>query len=391
MGRRVALAGYMLLLVGAAWLRLYSAYRVRHPWVITDWLIHYAGGFVRRGLWGEGVLWLAQRVGLSPGAMAALSIAAVYTLFLYFTYRALTRQPTLADLYLFLTAPFLFWFPVLDWQGAYRKEILLFALHAWLVQGIARHPQQRLGRTLLALAVLPALLLSHEALMAWAPFLLVPLVRWGPGWTQWSRAVRLGFLALALLNLGAWGLALIHRGTDAHERAILASLARAGYEPGHPDHAIAWLDVPLAYQLETQTRRWRQLRVAWRMAVFPALVAVAALPAWPRIRAVYGRPGPLALVLLSAGMSFGLMWVAKDWGRFAHAWAMMAFLTLLSRPGRYPLRCQPRSLWGLYALFGLGYGLLWRWHHVHGAQFLGWRAWTAAFHFYRSVLRDLGL
>ncbi|NPA26871.1 MAG: hypothetical protein GXO36_04670 [Chloroflexi bacterium] len=387
--RRWLLRSYFGFLALLAAIRLYDAYRLRHPWIVGDWLIHYAGGFVRRGLWGQGLYEVSQWTGLNIGALAALSTGSVYLGFLFFAYRGLAQQPTWRAFWITLTAPFLFWFPVLDVQGAYRKESLIFALYAWLVQGVARAPASAFRRTEYALMLLPALLLSHEALMAWAPFLLVPLAHAWPKTPEprpWGR-----LLALVALNGLVWVATLAARGTAAHEQAILHALQQAGYALPYADHAIAWLDVTLAYQWHYQIERWRQWDVAWRMLIFPGVASVAFLPLVERVRRVYATWPARVAAGLSAFMTVVLMFVAKDWGRFAHAYAMMFFLSLLSRREPIPLVMRPRTLWILYGLFGLGYGLTWQWHHVHGFRLTGLQAWEAALEFYANVLhRGLG-
>ncbi len=72
--RDFALQLYAILLWLSALLSLVAAYRQRHAWVMGDWLIHYAGGFVRRGLFGQIFVALSRVTGLNPGVFAVLTI-----------------------------------------------------------------------------------------------------------------------------------------------------------------------------------------------------------------------------------------------------------------------------------------------------------------------------
>ncbi len=60
----------------------------KDSWNITEWLINYRGGFVRRGLPGEIILWLYNHCGLSPcPVIIFLSLSAyIAGLALYFIY-----------------------------------------------------------------------------------------------------------------------------------------------------------------------------------------------------------------------------------------------------------------------------------------------------------------
>ena len=361
---RGALALYFLLLAGLALVRIASAYALEHhPWIMGDWLIHYGAGFVRRGLLGTLTLALGTRWA-DPGLFAALFIAGTYLTFLAFTYLAWQRQPALEPYALFLWAPFLFWFPVLDVQGAYRKEILFLALLAGVVYFVGRNPRGATRPLTGALLLFPWLLLSHEALLAYLPYVgLVALWAARQGWRGRPKARWAGLLALSLL---AWVAALTHRGTAAQERAILAQLRAAGYPITARDNAIVWLDVTVEEQLAVQLPRMRQVKPLLRILAFGPWVGLAFVPVLPRLRPWRRDPRAWALFAASVGMTVVLMAVAKDWGRFWYVHGVSLFLLTLLDARPLPWQVEPARLrWLLWALGPL-YAAFAYWHHVHG-------------------------
>ncbi|NPA06910.1 MAG: hypothetical protein GXO54_05840 [Chloroflexi bacterium] len=368
--RNVGFVLYTSLLWTSAVLALVAAYRQRQAWVMGDWLIHYASGFVRRGLLGQILIMLSRATGLKPGVFVVLTILSVYAGFLFWAMRALQQQPRIMPFLLALMAPFLFLYPLWQWQGAYRKEILLFALYAWLVQSVARAPDTVFPRTAFALTLLPLILLSHEGLMAWAPFLLVPLFVHRPKPKQWPARWRYSLFVLVGINLVAWLVALAARGTPEQSQAIRQALKAMHYDIPAPG-AIVWLAKPAAPLITKQCTRW--IHEGWRWLGLLALVSIAYLPLGPRLARFWRVRGIRALWLLSAGMMLGLMCVALDWGRFVHIYGMMLFLSLLSVRDEHdiPWQVQPSTLNHVYIIFSFTYGLTWPWHVIAG--FTRWR------------------
>ncbi len=380
------LAGYFLFMAGLAVIRLAYAYRPeRHVWILGDWLINYQGGFVRRGLPGQVAYWLGTRW-FDPGLVAAGMIALVYVLFLGFSYLNLRAQPSLWPYYLFFWAPFLFWFPVLDIHGGYRKEILFLALLAGLVWRVGRAPARSGPAIFAALGLYPILLLSHEALLAYLPY--VGLV------AEWARArgARLPgrvWYGLWAANVVVWLGVIMHPGTAHHEQAILASLA-----PRYPisaQGAIGWLDRTLAFQFRNYAPRYLDARLMAHFGAFFPAAGLAFVPLAPRLRWWWRRLQTWAWGAASGIMTLALMAVAKDWGRFWYVHAAAWFLLCLLDRTPLPWRLEPRALYGLYLALGPLYAHAWWWHHVRGVIVTGagWPFWEQRVATYLSWARQV--
>jgi hypothetical protein len=93
----------------------------KESWGVTEWLINYQGGFVRRGLAGEIILWLYNHFGISPYYLILLISASAYILIVAYFIWAFNRKG-----YSLFLLPFVFFLgnPIIN---AYwiRKDLVL--------------------------------------------------------------------------------------------------------------------------------------------------------------------------------------------------------------------------------------------------------------------------
>ena len=98
---------------------------------VSEWLINYGGGFVRRGLGGTLILGAASLTGSSPRVIVFTLLAGSYTLFFAALGAMVWRLRKVDYLELFLVvSPFAALFPVIHRVAGQRKEILMLALAA---------------------------------------------------------------------------------------------------------------------------------------------------------------------------------------------------------------------------------------------------------------------
>jgi hypothetical protein len=82
---------YTLALVTLFFKQLFQGY-AKDSWQITEWLINYQGGFVRRGLWGE-IFWkLNQFFWINPYPIIILICLLIYLLLILFFIRAFYKR-----------------------------------------------------------------------------------------------------------------------------------------------------------------------------------------------------------------------------------------------------------------------------------------------------------
>ena len=146
-------------------------------WLVGDWLINYQGGFVRRGLTGELFMGLSQFFGIQLVTLVVVFQVFVYLVFFVATCRLAIQVPFSVASFLLICSPAFMLFPILDYQGAFRKEILFFALLAFLCEYLQNSKRTDHGLPMVIVGMVSVLIVfSHEMLVAYLPYLLCAFV-----------------------------------------------------------------------------------------------------------------------------------------------------------------------------------------------------------------------
>lgn len=149
---------------------VYKCYEI----MVGDWLINYSAGFVRRGLMGSIILEISNATDIRPALIVAilkiLSYCAIYISAIYIILKAKIFKIAHAFLFTYQSS---FMFPLLDFRGSGRKEILLLALFS--IFSIKN--EKKLKNFSLALLSILFLLLTffHDALFWFYPLTLLSL------------------------------------------------------------------------------------------------------------------------------------------------------------------------------------------------------------------------
>lgn len=119
---------FIFILIYIFFSQIISGYQ-KESWQITEWLINYQGGFVRRGLWGEIILNLYRYFGVNPYIIIILLCACLYFSFLLFFIKLYKKKG-----YPLFVLPFVFFLgnPIINnfWV---RKDILLVLLFSLIL------------------------------------------------------------------------------------------------------------------------------------------------------------------------------------------------------------------------------------------------------------------
>ena len=333
---RVLLTGYIAAVALVTIVFALLNARVAHPWISGEWLINYSGGFVRRGLLGHGLL-LAHRVtGLSlaglAGGLQVLLYAAFYASLLPLLRGVRWSLPLLA----LLLSPATLAFTVLDPPTSVRKEVLLFLALSLFARAVLS-PRARLWQLALAASIVaPLLILTHEVLVVFVPYLLLPLLLDASGVREAARLVALP-VALTVLALAA---VVAHPGGSGAAAAVCASVG--GHLDGPPADichgAIAYLALTPA---EARAETLRAIRFYHYGSRYPLPMLLTLLPIGLLFRRrLRGnrRDHTTRLLLLMTVMSLlaslPLFVIARDWGRWMeiHATCLLLLFLLLERP-----------------------------------------------------------
>ena len=320
--------------------------RVAHPWIIGEWLINYSGGFVRRGLLGEGLLLAHHATGLPLIGLTATLQMALYGLFYASLLPLLRGVRWSLPLVALLLSPATLAFTVLDPPTSVRKEVLLFLALSVLINAIVflrpRAWQIGLGLSIAG----PVVVLAHEGLAAYLPYLCMPLlVRSGIGRTVPLLRASARIVALPLLlSALACAAVLTHAGGHEQAQAVCRSIgARLDGQPGGLcNGAIAYLGLsPVQARAETL----RAIRFYSYGTRYPLPILLAALPIVllfaTRLRADrydVATRRLLSVMAIALLLSLPLFVVARDWGRWIeiHATCLLLLFLLMERAPAAP-------------------------------------------------------
>jgi hypothetical protein len=315
-------------LAGVAELRVtFLRVMAADPYSAGDWLINYSGGFVRRGLPGEAILWASRWLHADLLWVVFALQAACLLVYLGFACRLALRSRGFAVAAMILS-PAAVTFEALNPAEGVRKELLFFALLAVICEAgfVERMRWWVLSAGVAVVCV--GLVLSHESLVAYLPYVFAAVwVR--RGGEAWRIAIAPG-IASAVVGFAV----ITHPGNATAAEAICRSVGGvyAGFGPGVCGGSIAWLAVSLG-QAHRQTV---EMASAHHFATVYALLAALALA--PPVVAGWRRPMIWRCAVVAGVGSVGLFWSGVDWGRWIHIHLVCLMLVLLARPLREAIR-----------------------------------------------------
>lgn len=291
-------------------------------WGIGDWLINYSGGFVRRGITGEVVLFFSNVFNLSNlGAIVVTIQVVLYFLLFYITYNIIKNESCRRSYIYIFYSPFIFLFPLNNYTSFGRKEILYIVLISSLVY-LAKHVTVEKFKIIFILSfmIYPLFILSHEALILTVPLLWI-LYLFHVGI---SRNNILMLFLISIPSLVVFLVSIFYRGDESQVIAIYNSLK--GY-PIHSDGAIDALSKDTKYYMD---KRFNILFYLY-YAPLTLLSIVAFIPIRERVYHILSSRICRFLFLTSIIGFVVLSTVAIDWGRWMYIiFISMFFLSFLS-------------------------------------------------------------
>jgi len=114
----------LLFLFGIFW--LYIKHLVGNDSTISEWIINYQGGFIKRGLIGEICFQIATHFDLSLRFVIFLFQSLMYSIFLILIYRFFRNIPTNLIIILSIFTPIFLLYPIAEIEVLARKETFVF-------------------------------------------------------------------------------------------------------------------------------------------------------------------------------------------------------------------------------------------------------------------------
>jgi hypothetical protein len=336
-------AGFVILIVMNGVERLIGAYVISRPrlesWQVTELLINYAGGPVRRGLLGEVLRLYNARVHHVDVSLLLFWISLTAWLLSCAMLWRRSRHADLLTRVVILFSPLLLAFPLNDADGFGRKDSLslIYVSCALLTLAMKERPG-RVAMMILAAIGLPLLVATHEAALVFCvpSTLLVYLAHVLRRETP-SIGIMVRLCALLAPTLGVLAFVATHGGTP--EQALKICLAAAQQYPGltcaPPPHAMA------SVTPETQaafanviSKAWDVPLLYWSLAGTLAYVACLFMAARTALAHQLGPASAVrALDALGVGAfvllpTIPLYFVGADYGRWLSLSSVIAVLVL---------------------------------------------------------------
>jgi hypothetical protein len=308
---------------------------------VSEWLINYAGGFVRRGLGGATILWLASALNESPRVVLFAILLVCYAIIFASVAAMMLRLRDANYLELLLAiSPFATLFPLLHKVAGQRKEVLILALAG--VAGTTSAGRLDSGAKYVGWSLAFALLVAtHDGSIFFLPLFVIYLQMLAPP----RRPLAYRAVLLLLPAAGVFLLSCL-RSAQVDVGAICAAMYRAaqgGWCIAAPadsfPFAAAWLKASALEGLRSVIVRYTAgsfttlplTLLAGAAGLIPVVIALrrdtALLPA---VQALPLRSSFVWLSILAVTPVFA---VGNDWNRWFYI--ATSLLTLLHFAVRY--------------------------------------------------------
>lgn len=299
-------------------------YIVHHPFNIGDWLINYQGGMVRRGFLGEIIYQLSHFTHINPGIYVVIFQTLFYGMFLFFTYRALQKQPQLLPYTFLIFSPFIFTFQIYSLEGGFRKEIIYFAILSFLVWAANVNENKKFELIFYIVLILyPFVILTHEMLALYLPFLLIVY------FSITAMTNRKYFVVFSLLipSVISFLITLYYSKISVSQiEEIFHSIAREHYIIA--GGAISWLNKDISYGVHKVIKSLYNQDYIYYFMYIP-LTGVAYIPILDKIKKLFKKKLSMFFMSVSLIGSISLFASALDWGRFIYILLVSIFMLTL--------------------------------------------------------------
>lgn len=321
--------------------------RVSRNWVLSNWLVNYEGGFVRRGLPGEVAYLVGKLTHISPIFYVVLMYLAFYAL-LFWAARKLVLASSLNIWVLaLLLSPATLSYQVLHPRSGFSKEIIHIAALALFLVLLQRKRLSSLGVVVYLTVVLLVGTLSHEGNIFYAPYFFAALMFSGRTFVQ---AVKEFALPAAVGAIAAYFCAR-HIGSSEIATQICSSIGYKFQVPGSNDICANGAIVYLIRSRDfARAETVAFIRDYSYLTIFPWFGALVLLPAVGEsavlARSRFSRDVLVlwATILVSFLGSIVLFYYAVDWGRWIYIHAISIALLLLYLDGRRVERNGPDTV-----------------------------------------------
>ncbi|WP_353570426.1 hypothetical protein [Candidatus Albibeggiatoa sp. nov. BB20] len=339
---RIILPIFMLIVFTMTIMDSTVNYLGHHDWKMGDWLINYAGGWVRRGFLGELFIVLSKTTGINPGIYVTVFQILLYFTYFLFSYLLLRKQKSIIPFVFLIFSPFIFTFQLNDFQGGYRKEIIYFAFLSFIAWSRFSLDFQKFEKVfVLSLIVYPFVVLSHEMLFLFIPYIVLTYT-----FDKKINIKLIRFISILVFpSFLAFIFSVMHQGSIEHAAAIHQSLADAHYSMNKRG-AIFALQYDAGYWAEKLNVFIEKKNYIYTYIISIGLSLAAFMPVRAQLQIILARWHGKALVVGSLIATVLIASIAVDWGRFIYINLVSLFILSLLAATVLPVDTTKNKLEG---------------------------------------------
>ncbi len=306
-------------------------------WILSDWLINYEGGFIRRGLSGQAILFLSHISHISPVLFIRGLCLSLYAVF-FLSFRSLLFGARRDFWILALVfSPAILSFQILHAAGGFRKEIIYLAAFSYFLVLLRRGALSPVAISITLTVYAAVSTLSHEAMAFYLPYFFCALLLSGRSMAQAASEFAAPAVAGAMASLACF----YRHGNAAQASQICSSL---GYKlstvPAGLDicasGAIPYLAKTPAEASADALSKIVHYQYLW---IFPAFALLALLPAVGESVVLYrsGMKRETRILWITAAIAWlgtaVLFRYTIDWGRWIYIHAASVALLVMFMAG----------------------------------------------------------
>jgi hypothetical protein len=301
-------------------------------WLLSDWMINYQGGFIRRGLPGEVLFWISHALHISLIPLIVASYLFFFSVLFFAVWRLAIGSSRNFWVIAIVLSPAFLSFQLLHPQAGFRKEIIFLAALALFALLHRTKTLTAFQSTACLVAVAFLGTLSHEAIFLYLPYFVPVLLLSGCSYANTLKQVAPACIA----GLLAFAVCAHYPGNQTTVSTMCRSL---GYSlsAGRVDQVCG--SGAIHYLLNTREfARQETVEAITRLhyfRIYPLLALIAALPliglsvhAWFR-----GFRREVAIIWASFAVAFLcsliLFVYGIDWGRWIYIHIVSLSILLL--------------------------------------------------------------
>lgn len=310
-------------------------------WKTGDWLINYEAGAVRRGLFGQILIYLSN-FGFDLKWLTFISQASIYVFIYYIVIRIYLMRQRSLEWCLFLLSPAFLFFPFFSIQGGFRKEIILFLSFAVISYFFAKKTLNT-KTILVGYLIYLAALFSHELAAFALPFYFYIFYKSAHLDLLKPRLAKAFSLLFLFTAVSAVVFSMIFPGNAEISDGVCESLTKRGFSNDICSGSIEWLKYDANYG-------WTYVLAKVKNYIFYLPLVVISIA--PIFLTKWVRGSRLFFLIVSFLAFAPLYFLAIDWGRWIHIYVFLSFILIISESVTDDIQIKPIPIWiiGIYLI-----------------------------------------